>query len=837
MHMVIQVLRRVRRRAPLTILGCFLAMIAGPAAAWAQPAVTFDTLSVRPVGPGMIYVEIEAPRVPWTLDVLEVDLTSPFLEMETATANGQLGAGYEVVSSMAARHDAPGHRVVGAINADFSGTGSRPASIQIQGGEMVRDETTYYGNPRPAVGFDVNNRVMMEVVQFSGQVKTPESTAAIHKVNESRGADELVLYNQFFGTSTGTDQSGTEISVWPLDDWIVNDTVRVEVSAVAVGQGNTPIPNGGGILSAHGTAADALNEVGAGDTLQVVINALPGQPQLQDMVAGYPYIIKNGAIDIGPRGDAVDRHPRTAVGFSADSTKLYLVTVDGRQSTSEGMTLAELSDFMLRLGVHTAMNLDGGGSTTMVVRNEIVNSPSGAERPRPNALLVVSTAPEGNLEVLQVSPNHQKLFMGESVRFSTAGTDRYYNPIELDPDSLQFSVDPPELGTITEDGLFTAGTEPDTGNVYVRYGDLVDTARVVVKTIAELSLSPRDIIADTTGAVQFEIASFDQDGLRQSVSLDRFSWSTTNPDVGIVDSTGRFHGKSEGSTHVVASYRDLADSARVTVTVQTGVRVLDGLEDEQTWSLSGENIDLDSTRVTVSTETHSQGSASLKVDYAFTYSTTELHWAYLDTDLPITGVPDSVFIDAKSSNAAKHRIYLDVEDAEGHLFRVHTLAFANSTDRFKRMPGPFATASSRTHGTMYFPIRLKRVAIKLENGADEGQRYTGTMYLDNLRVSYPVQETSAFDAEGPPISFELYPNYPNPFRTETRIVYELPRTQQVRLIVFDVLGRQVRKLVDEHQASGPKEVLFDAAELPSGMYFYRVEVGQAVKSGSMLLVR
>ena len=89
------------------------------------------------------------------------------------------------------------------------------------------------------------------------------------------------------------------------------------------------------------------------------------------------------------------RHPRTAVGFSADSSKLFLLTVDGRRESDSGMTLVELAQLMLDLGVYEGMNFDGGGSTTMVVNGQVVNSPSDktGERAVGSALLVLVDRP------------------------------------------------------------------------------------------------------------------------------------------------------------------------------------------------------------------------------------------------------------------------------------------------------------------------------------------------------------------------------------------------------------------------------------------------------------
>ena len=85
------------------------------------------------------------------------------------------------------------------------------------------------------------------------------------------------------------------------------------------------------------------------------------------------------------------RHPRTAIGFSRDSSTLYLLTVDGRSENSGGMTLVELATMMRRLGAWQAMNFDGGGSTTMVIDGALVNKPSDTtgEREVGNVLAVV----------------------------------------------------------------------------------------------------------------------------------------------------------------------------------------------------------------------------------------------------------------------------------------------------------------------------------------------------------------------------------------------------------------------------------------------------------------
>ena len=93
--------------------------------------------------------------------------------------------------------------------------------------------------------------------------------------------------------------------------------------------------------------------------------------------------------------NAEARHPRTAVGLSRDGGTLWLLVVDGRSTRSVGMTLVELADVLRRQGAWQALNFDGGGSTTMVLGDAVVNAPTDptGERAVGSALLLVRQAP------------------------------------------------------------------------------------------------------------------------------------------------------------------------------------------------------------------------------------------------------------------------------------------------------------------------------------------------------------------------------------------------------------------------------------------------------------
>jgi len=231
-----------------------------------------------------------------------------------------------------------------------------PNNIQVENGEALRNERADY----PTVGFNISNDVSISKPYLTGKIFLRDSSLVMNGINAARENNKLIFYNQYFGASTGTTSSGFEAIVNPLNAWFVNDTVFCIVDTINPAGKNTIIPDGSMVVSASGTIANYLNaHLVVNDTIKILLNILPSVSKLKEMMGGHPITVKDGSVaSMDPNDPFVfNRHPRTAVGVNQDTTKLFLITVDGRQISSLGMNLYELADLMLQLGIYQGINL------------------------------------------------------------------------------------------------------------------------------------------------------------------------------------------------------------------------------------------------------------------------------------------------------------------------------------------------------------------------------------------------------------------------------------------------------------------------------------------------
>ena len=278
-----------------------------------------------------------------------------------------------------------------AINGGFFTSSGDPLGCLVIEGEVISEPL----GGRSCVGITDDGQLLFDMLRLDAAASTEAGTVAIDGVNRDRGAGEIILYRPAHGATTRTNAFGAEVVV-------AGDTVQQVVD----GRGNSPVPPGGYVLSGHTRGrASLLTAFKQGDRVSLHLRLVPASGDsrwegVRHVMGGGPRLLSGGQF-VGGEGFRPSfvnrRHPRTAIGRLEDG-RIVLVVIGGRQPYhSLGMTLVELAGMLRRLGVTDALNLDGGGSTTLVVRGVVINLPSDeiGERPVGDVLLVLPPSQGG----------------------------------------------------------------------------------------------------------------------------------------------------------------------------------------------------------------------------------------------------------------------------------------------------------------------------------------------------------------------------------------------------------------------------------------------------------
>ena len=355
----------------------------------------------EPVAAGVSHFHLGDPNLleppgPISIHLLRVD--TRLVRLESALALDEV-MGLETVDGTAARHGA-----IAAVNAGFFRPSGDPDGVLKVAGELVSGRDPE--RPRGAVAIldgadDEEQRLVFDQLGITAAIEFESDGERrrypIRGIDTTRLRQNLMLFTPRYHEHTDTAPAGTE---WTLDGSPL--TVRDRRQ----GEGKSPIPAGGAVLSYGGTDPPSpLDRLTVGRSVEILreYRAMHGTPaetweRASQIVGGAGLLVREREpladwdVERFRDGFTTERHPRTMIGVDEDGI-VWLATVDGRQiGTSVGMTFAELQNLARLLGLRHALNLDGGGSTTMVIRGRVVNGPSDPTGPRAvsDSLLVVA---------------------------------------------------------------------------------------------------------------------------------------------------------------------------------------------------------------------------------------------------------------------------------------------------------------------------------------------------------------------------------------------------------------------------------------------------------------
>jgi hypothetical protein len=343
----------------------------------------------RKVAPGLTFTRIIRRKIPLRTFVLRMD-PSKAVTLDVALADDGLPS-LGTVLEMAKQGGA-----LAAVNGDFTQLSvGRPVHAYAQDGELLHapaqagpvfalsldEQTAFLGSPTPIVSItDRDTGRTWRLDRWNQGDPAPGEIAGFSTLGGS--LEEPPEFSCSVRLLPEGKISFDEDTTGVVRDYLVETSGCVEKSMAR---------NGGIVLSAPPATDEAIELLSLAPGTRMRLRWSFGWTGVYDAIGGTPILVQDGKVAVGPCSSQFCRkNPRTAIGVTANGG-ILMVVVDGRRPNwSVGLSLRKLAKLMRGLGAVQALNLDGGGSTTMVVENEVVNKPSdGHLRNVSNAVLVL----------------------------------------------------------------------------------------------------------------------------------------------------------------------------------------------------------------------------------------------------------------------------------------------------------------------------------------------------------------------------------------------------------------------------------------------------------------
>lgn len=388
-------------------------------------------LACSALSQAQVWEKLVAPGLTYRM---EFDLSGPRLihalrwtpGSEQTRSSPELGRGVvfmenvnesrETISDMVTRTGA-----VAGINADFFPFTGDPLGL------MVKDRVLL-SKPFPnrsVFAWGPTATALGDATWSATMVGSDGRSTTVDGVNEEANGNVLVVNTAVAGFARFKGEA--VVAVFTVKEGTISPsgTVKAEFGYFLAEPSNVPVKEGNILIVATGTRRADLRAFKPGDvaTFKFSINGFDWTT-LDHAVGGGPSLVRNGKIAIDAdkqgfnEGFSARRHPRTMVGRT-ETGDTWWVAVDGRQTMSVGATLEEAAHVMLKLGCVDAINLDGGGSTTLNLNGVTVNRPSdGSERPVANGVLFFGPKIEPASEAPSFSFPQDGLMVGQQAELS-----------------------------------------------------------------------------------------------------------------------------------------------------------------------------------------------------------------------------------------------------------------------------------------------------------------------------------------------------------------------------------------------------------------------------------
>lgn len=724
--------------------GVFAAILFSISSIYAtSPEILHQSQDVQTITKGATYItDSRLTAKGWQdLHILKVDLEDPNIQVRPIESSN-IGEKQTVLSLV----EAAG--AVAGVNADFFDMGKQNApgfGIVVEDGEVkhaYNDKVIGLGASKNmgTMLIDKNKTLMLGYFSVELTLQDPDTgvilatIATMNKPTANLGTPTY-LDRSYGPTTIPLESPEKKLHKVIVEDGVITKIIGPEQAANIPENGYVLVMDTPGFLSREGSftvgrRVTFKTTLSLGDQFQKAI------ADVETGVGGGGLIMKDGAAYTGAshKVSPTSRQPRTVIGSSQDGKTLFLVTIDGR-GDSIGATHNELVPILKSHGIHNAMHLDGGGSTTFVSREEgsskvaVKNDPSGgSQRKVANGIGIFSTAGPGQLSKVIISSNYDRTFIGTPISYTLKGVDENNNPISIPKDQLSWSSEGIE-GTWKDNSFYPSSS--GSGLVIAKVGSIEIAKPVTVSNNpVGIQVSPALSVLKVGESKNMSIFGIDAAGYRAPIAHDQITWEVNSGAASV--SQGKITGAKNGQAIITASLKNVPTiKTKISVVVGPRTVAIESLDSPMPGKWDGSNSASVTGRVEPSKDLKYHGESSLKFIYNLA-KTPNKQVAYMKLSSPIkidTSVQSiGMWV---HGNAQGDMLKVELADARGKKTALQAGEINFKGWKYLSIPVPSSITTV---------VSLERMYTITNN--NPAQR-TSSLYVDHISVTYGTRDKDA----------------------------------------------------------------------------------------------
>ncbi|MCZ8514863.1 stalk domain-containing protein [Paenibacillus filicis] len=673
-------------------------------------------------------------------NVIEVDLTNPYVKLDVMTGTENQFTRKQTVLGMAKETKA-----VAGVNGDFYNTQAEgvPEGPQIANGQLMATPPFIPGLYSFAI--DKDNKPIVDMFSFQGKIITKDNASyTLGGINKTyywyddgthSHIDGLFMYTNAWGQ---IDRSNDGVT-YPTEVLVQNNVITQIADNGII---NMIAPKDGYILRAAGKASDFVRaHMKVGDPIVADYKVTAADPSKNYDVNSFKMMIGASTIlvDEGKPAefsrnvdDLCCYRSRTALGYSKDQKTAYVIAVDN-SGDSKGLSMTELQQFMVKVGVWKGMNLDGGGSTQMVARPlgetdpVLVNkTETGIQRKVVNGVGVFSTAPPGQVSALFIqAPSF--LFVNEQAPLKFKGYDQFYNPIDSGKVTAQWSV-AGDMGSF-KDNVFTP-TKAGTAKVTAVSGTGTQSADIEVAgrdQLSSLKISADNLALSEGETYKIPVIATTKSGKTRQIPPELVQWEVLGIQSEVANGaiTVKSLAGSSGA-QLIARYDGFSAIASVPVGID---KVWYDLDNKAVMTLSAQKPQDVTSAVYI--RTSETGNKYLELNYDFSTSQEKGNrWAYatMDTGVLIEGKPQYLKLKVNGDESLNW-LRAELVDNTG------SSVYIDLARNINWKGWKLLTADLSDYKITY-PIRVKSIYVVNEDIGRDEKAAKGKIGIDDITFTY-----------------------------------------------------------------------------------------------------